>query len=104
MHKPRTKRFQQNTRTKGQIAVLRHWSTTKMALHALQINLKRSKDAHDLLYKSREHLGGDLVLVSEPNKNYIGAGRWITDNKKDSAIRVRKYIPIHYRGSGSGYC
>ncbi|KAL3280175.1 hypothetical protein HHI36_017675 [Cryptolaemus montrouzieri] len=56
------------------------------------------------LYKSLEDLGGNLVSVSEPNKNYVGAGRWITDNEKDLAVRVREDILIHERGSSSGFC
>ena len=52
----------------------------------LQINLNRSRAAHELALSTAIELGIDILLVSEPNKNKSKSG-WDLDQKSDAAIK-----------------
>lgn len=54
----------------------------------LQVNLGRSKRAHDMAFLTANEEGIDVIVASEPNKNII-KNNWITDTKGDVAILLR---------------
>jgi len=73
------------------------------SLNILQINLNRSRAAHDLLENSVAEQKIDVVLVSEPNCRL--AQLWITDDLKDVGIRIGKTDGVveEARGKGNGF-
>lgn len=45
----------------------------------LQLNTNRSGQAHDLLWAMGKEIGGDLLMVSEPNRRRVPNARWFTN-------------------------
>lgn len=57
-------------------------------LKILQVNLGRSKRAHDMAYLTANEEKIDIIVASEPNKNVIKTN-WIVDTRGDVAILLR---------------
>lgn len=69
----------------------------------LQINLRKSEAAHDLLSRMMLKHDIDIALVSEINLSIAKGSRWITNEKQRVAIKVAKGIFVHRRSVGDGY-
>lgn len=70
----------------------------------IQVNLNRSRNAHDLLDATAYAAKADLLLVSEPNRGVAARGDWLSDVARDAAIRViSKETKVVRSGSGQGY-
>lgn len=78
-------------------------------LEILQVNLNKSRTAHDLLEETARDLQIDLCLLSEPNiartrrKNSTG---WIADEKADVLLWWTGHsnaLSICKQGRGDGY-
>ncbi|KAK9729591.1 hypothetical protein QE152_g15874 [Popillia japonica] len=75
-----------------------------MSIKILQVNLGRSRIAHDLLYAIACENNIDIVVISEPNKKISERYNFIMDNKKDVAIYLRnKNVGIRSHTAGNGY-
>lgn len=72
-----------------------------MQYKLLYCNMNRSSDAHALMRKTGEDIGASVLCCSEPNWNFVSAGKWFNDSKKDSSILILPNGPA-YVGSGSG--
>lgn len=57
-------------------------------LRVLQVNLNRSKGAHDMAHATamREH--ADIIVAGEPNVNLVKRGGWIVDTRVDVAVHI----------------
>lgn len=74
------------------------------SLKFLQINLNRSRAAHDLTLQTAQDMKADIILLSEPNRRAIKDRKdWIYDNEQNAAIKVLSTIPVKTRGSGPGF-
>lgn len=73
-------------------------------LKILQLNVNRSRVAQTLLCANASQTQSDVLVVSEPNRNYTAGGSWKTDVNCDSAIlllNTRK--AVSRQGVGQGY-
>ncbi|XP_072380830.1 uncharacterized protein [Diabrotica undecimpunctata] len=55
-------------------------------LKILQVNIRRAKVAHDLIYSKALQIDADIIIVPEPNKNISKKIGWISDNRADVAV------------------
>lgn len=71
----------------------------------LQINLNRSRSAHDLALVTAKELNTDILIISEPNRKAINEKRgWISDDETDAAIKVlNAELIIEEQGKGLGF-
>lgn len=68
---------------------------SKKNIRILQINLGRSRVAHDLAYATATRIKADIILASEPNRAIVERGNWITDKNCDAAINcINKRIKM----------
>lgn len=75
-----------------------------MTLSLLQLNCNRSKVAMQLLTRTAKRMGADVLLMSEPNKALCGDGVYITDQDRDTAIRVfNSALAVEGRGHRKGH-
>lgn len=73
-------------------------------INFLQVNVNRSRAAHDMITVLTRRLKTDLLLISEPNKSLLAKGGWIHDRATDAAILVlNPNITIKNIGTGSGF-
>lgn len=74
-------------------------------IRALQINLNRSPDAHDLMDQTLEKGGYNLAALSEPNRARIQRGGYEVDDELDVAIWMTKKMKgrVKNRGRGKGF-
>lgn len=73
-------------------------------VRVLQINLNRSRDAHDLMHITASKLKVDICLVSEQNVNKCTGKCWFEDENKDASIYVNtNKITIGKTGKGRGF-
>src|SRR5438045_3678178 len=80
--------------------------TMQSSLKCLQINLNRSRAAHDLLESSIVDRGVDVVLASEPNARRVSgssAAEWIVDERGDAGMWTRRGLMEEARGSNDGF-
>lgn len=74
------------------------------AVKVLQINLGRSRTAHDLAFAHAAKTNADILVISEPNKKIASKGNWLVDLRKDAAIYCRNKnvdIESHKRIGGA---
>lgn len=57
-------------------------------IQLLQINVNRSRRAHDLLHMAALETNVSMLLISAPNKSVIEAPPWYIDAREDTAIRI----------------
>lgn len=70
----------------------------------LQINLNRSRQAHDLALATANELSVDILIVSEPNKLAIrNRSDWISDRELDTSVKVLSNMPVRSQGNGPGF-
>lgn len=75
----------------------------------LQINLNRSRTAHDLLEETARYLQVDLCVLSEPNVSITRRKKltgWTVDNKVDAALWWTDHnttLSTTDQGQGDGY-
>lgn len=70
----------------------------------LQLNVGRSRGAHDLLWHMATDKLVDFLLVSEPNRKLVEGDRWRTDRRGDAAIgEVSRLVAVERSGSGDGF-
>lgn len=75
-----------------------------MKVKILQVNLGRSRAAHDILCATMCEKQIDLAIISEPNIKASENNGYIMDRKKNVAIYIRnKNIGVHSHSSGDGY-
>lgn len=58
-------------------------------MKVIQINLGRSKVAHDMAFATAAKLDIDLMVVCEPNHKITAKNAWIADRNKDVAVFIR---------------
>lgn len=73
-------------------------------INLLQVNLHRSREAHDLLENTLADLDIGVCLTTEPNWAKVGGTQWQTDSTKDSAVWCdsKKYL-VSRRGYGASF-
>lgn len=70
----------------------------------LQVNLNRSRQAHDLALATANEMNVDILIVSEPNRLAISNRTdWIFDRELDVGVKVLSNMPIRSQGSGPGF-
>lgn len=73
-------------------------------MKCLQINIERSKAAHDLLLSTTKQEKIDLVIISEPNIILANKYGYIMDNENKVAVRiVNKNLGIIIHETADGY-
>lgn len=74
-------------------------------MRILQININRSKQAHDMALATAQNLSADVVMVSEPNISAIRHRKdWVYDEGYKSAIKILNVqVKIRSQGQGKGY-
>lgn len=73
-------------------------------IRILQINLNRSRAAHDLALETAQELKADIILLSEPNLRAIKNRKdWICDKEQNTAIKILSNIPLKNQSSGPGF-
>ena len=76
-------------------------------LRIIQINLNRTKVAHDLLEVTAAQWKADICLVSEPNLAKAKEAGWALDIRQDAAIWVvnpgKQEAKVRRRGKGKGF-
>lgn len=75
----------------------------KDTLKVMQLNVNRSRAAHDLLYASAIQAQVDLLLVSEPNRRKVLDEKWKVNEESSCAIAILSSIPVTRSGTGQGY-
>lgn len=79
-------------------------SISHQKIKFLQINVGRSKAAHNLLEQNAKQLGIGIILVSEPNNNIVTNGPWLTDKECNAAIKItNSKLRIRRRKKRRGY-
>lgn len=75
-----------------------------MNVKVLQVNLGRSRIAHDILFAIMCDRKIDVAIISEPNVKISLQNRFIMDNMKNVAIYIRnKNVGICSHSVGNGY-
>lgn len=70
----------------------------------MQVNLGRSRNAHDLMFEDATAKNVDIVVVSEPNKKIASGTKWFTDRSSDVAIYLpRSDVVVNRVTKGDGY-
>lgn len=72
-------------------------------IRVAQLNVNRSRRAHDLLWQMALKEDVNLLAITEPNKTVVGANSWITDDNKSVAIRATGRTKFHDHGKGNGF-
>lgn len=62
---------------------------TAEKLGILQLNLGRSKAAHDLANILMREKEADIVIISEPNKKIVNRPYWITNKQKMVTVLIK---------------
>jgi hypothetical protein len=70
----------------------------------MQVNLNRSRAAHELFKQTATEMNVDILLVAEPNINLIEKEQWQTSRAQDAAIKVtNKNVKVTNAGGGTGF-
>lgn len=71
----------------------------------LQINVNRSRPAHDMALATSKNLGVGILIISEPNRNALrGRKDWFYDADLNTAIKIiDPNITIKDQGHGNGF-
>lgn len=74
-------------------------------MRILQINVNKSKQAHDMALATARNLNVDVLILSEPNVITLRNRRdWIYDERFKSAVKIlNNQIKIDSQGRGRGY-
>lgn len=86
---------------KGETKEIATLPMTKLKL--MQLNVNRSRGAHDLLYASAIQAQVDVLIVSEPNRRVASGEMWRTDEDSDCAIVILSGEAVLNSGCGHGY-
>jgi hypothetical protein len=95
--------YQKCAKRKAQLRIDPSKNIKPMELKILQINLDRTRAAHDLFAAEVEMSNIDIAIVAEPNKKIAETANWDVDRKGDCAIIClnKKCSPeIVTRGNG----
>jgi Reverse transcriptase (RNA-dependent DNA polymerase)/Endonuclease-reverse transcriptase len=70
----------------------------------LQVNLHRSREAHDLMESTTVSLNVGVCLMTEPNRAKVVGSQWQSDESKDTAIWCdsSRYV-VSRRGCGTSF-
>ncbi|VEN42487.1 unnamed protein product [Callosobruchus maculatus] len=79
-----------NTQATRKVTVRVSWvardsETEKRILH---IDVVRGRDAQELFNATAAELHSDLLMVAEPNRAMVSGQEWITNIRRDSAVRI----------------
>lgn len=71
----------------------------------LQINVNRSRPAHDIALATANEIGACVILISEPNRNVLHNRKdWVFDDNLDTAIKITdRNVLIKKWGKGLGF-
>nr|CAH7762374.1 unnamed protein product [Callosobruchus chinensis] len=70
----------------------------------LQINVDRGRVAHDLMLPSVLKTKADLLVVAELGKLKTNTSNWLTDTRRDAAIKICSHrIELLKGGKGPGF-
>ncbi|KAH0811666.1 hypothetical protein GEV33_011125 [Tenebrio molitor] len=93
-----------NEKARGSKQVKTERKKNTVTLTMLQVNLNRSRAAHELLKQTATEMNFDILLVAEPNVKLTEKEHWQTSRAQDAAIKViNKNVKVTNAGGGNGF-